>query len=264
MRDSFVFYKSFYESIRKLSDDIQIQIFRAIVEYALYENEEVELNVISESLFALIKPQLNANINRYENGKRGGRPKGENNQNETESKPNNNQTITKAKPKHNQNETKTKPNHNQSETKAKPNVNVNVNDNDNVNDINMFTEQVDEQAFEQNEQEIEHVHEKEDWEVEFEEFWKIYPRKQSKQNAIKLYKKLYATSRNGDILAGLKRQIPYFPKDLQYVPMPSTWLNQRRWEDEIQMKSNVSNCSSISKNQKILCIDPETGKQIEI
>ena len=110
MRNSFVFYKSFYESIKELAPKEQAQIYNAIFEYQFYGNE-IELKGVCKSIFTLILPQLDANNKRYENGKKGGRPKG--NQNETE-----------EKPKGNQNETK---------VEANENDNVNVNDNDNVN-----------------------------------------------------------------------------------------------------------------------------------
>lgn len=110
MRNSFVFYKSFYESIKELAPKEQAQIYNAIFEYQFYGNE-IELKGVCKSIFTLILPQLDANNKRYENGKKGGRPKG--NQNETE-----------EKPKGNQNETK---------VEANENDNVNVNENDNVN-----------------------------------------------------------------------------------------------------------------------------------
>ena len=110
MRNSFVFYKSFYESIKELAPKEQAQIYNAIFEYQFYGNE-IEIKGVCKSIFTLILPQLDANNKRYENGKKGGRPKG--NQNETE-----------EKPKGNQNETK---------VEANENDNVNVNDNDNVN-----------------------------------------------------------------------------------------------------------------------------------
>lgn len=97
-RDSFIFYRSFYEAIRELADEEQIKVYKAISEYAL-DGNELELTGVSKAIFTLIKPQIDANTKRYENGKKGGR-----------------------KPKQNQNETKTKPNVND-------NVNVNVNDN---------------------------------------------------------------------------------------------------------------------------------------
>ena len=106
MRDSFIFYKSFYESIKELDPLDQVQIYNAIFEYEFNEYE-IELKGVCKSIFTLIIPQLEANNKRYKNGCKGGRPK-----------------------------TKTKPNDNQKETKAKPNENDNdnVNVNDNVND----------------------------------------------------------------------------------------------------------------------------------
>ena len=115
-RDSFVFYRSFYESIRELPIETQAQVYSAVFEYALNHNE-VELNGVQKAIFSLIKPQLDANQNKYENGCKGGRPK-----------------------KENQTEIKIKPNKNLNETKPKPNVNDNDNDNDNVNDIYTLSE----------------------------------------------------------------------------------------------------------------------------
>ena len=90
MRDSFIFYKSFYESIKELDSDTQSKVYNAIMEYQFNKNE-VNLSGVSKSIFTLIKPQLDANNTRYENGKKGGRPK-------TETKPKQNQTETKVKP----------------------------------------------------------------------------------------------------------------------------------------------------------------------
>ena len=104
MREGFIFYQSFYESIKELPDNIQLEIYKAISEYALYGNES-ELSGVSKAIFSLIKPQIDANNKRYENGKKGGRPKKNENEEEIEK---------------NQNETKIKPNKNQNETKVKP------------------------------------------------------------------------------------------------------------------------------------------------
>lgn len=107
VRDSYVFYKSFYDAIKELSTNNQVVLYNAINEYAL--NDVIpELKGSAKSVFTLIKPQIDANKKRWLNGFKGGRP---------------NQTITKNKPINNK-----------KETKVKPNVNVNVNDNDNVND----------------------------------------------------------------------------------------------------------------------------------
>ena len=90
MRDSFVFYESFYLAISELSATQQGKIFQAICRYALY-GEEPELKGASAAVFRLVKPQIDANNRRYENGKKGaehgikgGRPK---NPKETPNKP---------------------------------------------------------------------------------------------------------------------------------------------------------------------------------
>ena len=107
MRDSIVFYRSFYEAIKEIPLEEQGVVYNAIYGYAL-DGIEPELNGIAKAIFLLVKPQIDANNNRYENGKKGGKPKA-------------NQNETKTEPKPNQDVTETEPNEN---------VNVNVNEND--------------------------------------------------------------------------------------------------------------------------------------
>ena len=99
-RDAMLFYRSFWESIRELDPDNQAAILKAIMEYAL-DGVEPEISGVLKSLFSLIRPQIDANNRRYQNGKSGGRPKN---------------CETKAEPINNQSETKVKPNHNQTGT----------------------------------------------------------------------------------------------------------------------------------------------------
>lgn len=73
-RESFIFYRSFYESLKCLSKEEQLDLFTAICEKALYNND-TKLTGIAESLYILIAPQIDANTKRYEDGKRGGRPR---------------------------------------------------------------------------------------------------------------------------------------------------------------------------------------------
>lgn len=67
-RDSFIFYRSFYEAIKEVPAEAQLQIYKAISIYAL-EQEEIELSGIAKAIFSLVKPQLDANYKKYENGK---------------------------------------------------------------------------------------------------------------------------------------------------------------------------------------------------
>ena len=113
MRDSFVFYRSFFHAIKNLPAEEFKACVVGIAEYALDEILPTT-NGIERTVFELVKPQIDANNKRYENGTKGGRPK-------TESKPSGNQ----EKPKVNQNKSSS----NQVATKCEPNVNDNVNDN---------------------------------------------------------------------------------------------------------------------------------------
>ena len=72
-RDSFIFYRSFYEAIRELKDDIKLEVFTAITEYALYGKFPEDLKPVAKGMMTLIKPNLDVNTSRYENGKKGGR-----------------------------------------------------------------------------------------------------------------------------------------------------------------------------------------------
>ena len=68
MRDSFIFYRSFYEAINELPRENQVDAYNAIMQYALNQ-KEIELTGIPKAIFSLVKPQLQANYKNYENGK---------------------------------------------------------------------------------------------------------------------------------------------------------------------------------------------------
>lgn len=105
MRDSFIFYRHYYEALKELPRDIQGEIYTAIMEYGLYGKETENLKPIASSIFKLIKPNLESDYRRFENGCKGGRPKKSTNQEKTEVKPKENLKETKAEP--NENEVKT-------------------------------------------------------------------------------------------------------------------------------------------------------------
>lgn len=137
-RASYIIYRSFAEVMDELSDEDAGRLFKAVSAYAL-DGVEPELSGFLQGYFRLMKPQLDANRQKYENGCKGGRP-------ETKSKPSDNQTETKPKPRNNQTETKQKPNDNLTESKPKANDNDNVNDNHNVNVNDNANEEAEENA----------------------------------------------------------------------------------------------------------------------
>lgn len=107
MRDSSIFYRSFYEAIKELPTNNQEELYTAIFEYSLNFNE-VELTGLSKTIFTLIKPQLEANNKRFESG----------------NIPKNKRTGSKDEAKEKQDV---------SELEANNNVNNNNNVNENVN-----------------------------------------------------------------------------------------------------------------------------------
>ena len=68
----------------------------------------------------------------------------------------------------------------------------------------------------------------------FNKFWSLYPRKVAKIVAERRWKKL--SNKDIDEIFKIYHEhlIRWRYKDIQYVPHPATWLNQRRWEDELE------------------------------
>lgn len=74
-----------------------------------------------------------------------------------------------------------------------------------------------------------------DWKPErFEKFWRAYPVRKSKQAAIRAWDRLQAPDELLDAMAeALRRQLLRESWQRGFgIPYASTWLNQRRWEDE--------------------------------
>lgn len=144
-RKSFVFYASFYNSIKKIKDkSLRCDIYEAIFELALNGNNITIDNELAILALDLIMPQITANNTKYENGKRGGRPSKNKDENEEKNQENSKNSETKKNEvieSENQNfesENQVFENKNQKENRllnSKPNENVNVNDNVNVNVI---------------------------------------------------------------------------------------------------------------------------------
>lgn len=111
MRDSFVFYRSFYEALRGMDKEVQAECLMALAQYAL-DGELPSLSPEVRMFMTLVKPQVDANNQRFVNGSKGGRPRKANNRTETKTEPENNRGTTEPKPNNNQPETKTEPNRN--------------------------------------------------------------------------------------------------------------------------------------------------------
>lgn len=78
---------------------------------------------------------------------------------------------------------------------------------------------------------------KEDYDLEgFNAFYAAYPRHEGKADALKAWNKLkpdiVLQAKMGEALTAQKKSPQWTKNNGQYIPMPSTWLNGRRWEDE--------------------------------
>ena len=147
MRDSFIFYRSFFESMKDLPDEEKLKCFEALCAYAL-DGEEKETYGFSKMFMTLVRPQIDANSKKSDGGKTGGRPKkdDEDKKNHRLSKKENNRKEEETIGFENDENKKTigfeKKNHRLQN--QKPNVNDNVNVNANVNDNANVNENVKE------------------------------------------------------------------------------------------------------------------------
>ncbi len=78
--------------------------------------------------------------------------------------------------------------------------------------------------------------------VGFEAFWTLYPRKTAKQAAAKAWKKLQAEEvlqvRIKAAVASHALSDQWTKDGGQFIPHAATWLNQKRWEDELKAGSS--------------------------
>lgn len=75
---------------------------------------------------------------------------------------------------------------------------------------------------------------------DFEKFWTAYPRKTGKAQASKAWSKLKPADR-ATAIDILPAHVAYWTRAgtaTQFIPHPATWVNGRRWEDELPSTSN--------------------------
>ena len=113
----------------------------------------------------------------------------------------------------------------------------------------------------------------------FSEFWSEYPRKENKQAAKKSYNKINPDSDLQEIiLCAIRKQKKskqWTKNGGQYIPLPATWLNNKRWQDEgiDKMQEQYSNLTDGQKavleatrrrieREKLLLEDKNEGNQV--
>ncbi len=122
MRDSFVFYRSFFELFRGLGKARRWELLEALCDYA-FAGVLPEPSAAIYPFFCALRPQIDANNRRYENGKKGGRPRCE----EENLPASQNQRFSSEEPNENVNE------HENEKEKEKEKENVHANEHENGN-----------------------------------------------------------------------------------------------------------------------------------
>lgn len=97
----------------------------------------------------------------------------------------------------------------------------------------------------------------------FDQFWETYPRKIGKEAARKAWKKLRPSPQmQSMIVIAVKTQCAcdQWTRDGgQFIPHPTTWLNQGRWQDEVQgqavAQAKAKTCES--EHCSMLSVRPE-------
>lgn len=205
-RTQFTFYKSIWDSIQVIKKPADRAVaYDTICKYALL-GEMPDLGTLPDAaaiVFISAKPNLDVSRRKAENGKNGG------------SKPK--QTESKAK----QTESKTEANASKQKARGKAKLEI-------------------EETGSEKEKEIEIELEKEiDISLptlsfrDFEAFWEAYPKKVGKTDAQKSWQKIKGVSLDTLLKAIEAQKKSKQWQDRQYIPNPSTWLNQGRWMDEV-------------------------------
>src|SRR3990167_238199 len=79
-------------------------------------------------------------------------------------------------------------------------------------------------------------------EENFEKFWTEYPKKIAKKEAKKVFIKVCPIDKT-ELMAGLAKwkKSEQWTKDKgRFIPHPTTWLNQERWNDEVEIKTEIN------------------------
>ena len=97
---------------------------------------------------------------------------------------------------------------------------------------------------------------------EFISFWNAYPKKKGKMKASEALNKIKEPRPTiQELIASIaiqKGTHDWQKDDGQFIPLPATWLNQRRWEDEIEDEASIAREEREARERQI-----ETLRQAE-
>ena len=80
--------------------------------------------------------------------------------------------------------------------------------------------------------------------TDFETFWKIYPRRVAKKDAMKAWLQMDHNYRRIAV-AALANHVKFWKSrgtELQHIPYPASWLRGERWTDELEIPPEMPQC----------------------
>ena len=88
--------------------------------------------------------------------------------------------------------------------------------------------------------------------IGFDDFWIVYPRKVSKQAAIRAWTGGQCGRITSIIVEDVNRRVAteWHGQDMQFIPHPATYLHQRRWEDETQPQERKDGRTQLDRRPK--------------
>lgn len=235
-KKSFLLYLDYREHFELLDDEGKGRLLMALFEYA-ESGRILELSGMEKMAFSFIRKQMDKDSQKWEEtkhkrqaaGRKGGIQSGAS---RNEAKPPFASTVEANTSTVKQT---------QANEAVKDNVNVNVN----VINPPHKSPQGDDVALQAESLKVETAggagkpvdHSKTLDKQRFEEYWGECPKKMGKGAAEKAWMKIRPDKELFEkIMSALRamKQTEQWQRDNgRYIPMPSTWLNQRRWEDEI-------------------------------
>ncbi len=95
----------------------------------------------------------------------------------------------------------------------------------------------------------------------FSEWWQKYPRKVGKAKCLRFWKSHKLDKKADELIEKLDQQLAwqYCHTERRFIPHPYTYLNQERWEDEVE-QIHVEDTMP-KENEKLVAWALENGKR---
>ena len=221
-RKAFSFLRSFYEAACNLNENkaLQADFLMAVCNYGLNATEPEPGGELA-ALFALVKPNLDISFAKSVAGAKGGsRNKAD------ESNPEADESELEAEVSRSEaNESRNKAD--ESNPEAIKDKGLRIKDKGVKQSLDLF-------------------------DADFETFWKEYPRKTGKGAAKRAFEKaLLKGATLESLVSAVRRQkcgSQWTRDGGQFIPHPATWLNQERWEDEVDGGIGNGNAGQYQEN----------------